>query len=90
MSRHCCADDAPAERPARRFYHAAAALLPGAGLLFLPKCPLCLAAWLAAATGLGIPLAAVAHLRTLLVIWIAAVGVTQAAALHRLPCLRRN
>ncbi len=90
MSRRCCAGEARPPGRARRFCRAAAALLPGAGLLLLPKCPLCLAAWLAAASGLGIPLAAAAHLRTFLAVWIAVVIAVEAVAWHRLHRLRRS
>jgi hypothetical protein len=57
---------------------AAASLLPGAALLLLPKCPLCLAAWLGLA-GIGVSAAAAAWMRCLIVlIWVVAVALVAA------------
>jgi len=68
----CCKGGRPSGRLARQLPGAAASLTPGAALLLLPKCPLCVAAWLTAATGIGIPLAAAAYIRGLIVVfWIA-------------------
>ena len=58
----------------------AASILPGALLILLPKCPLCLAAWLTVVTGIGVSAGAVAQVRGLiLAFWAAAVtfGVAQ-------------
>jgi hypothetical protein len=37
----------------------------------LPKCPLCIAAWLTLVTGVGIPVAAASHVRGLIAVcWV--------------------
>jgi hypothetical protein len=55
-----------------------AAAVPGALLVLLPKCPACLAAWIAVATGVSIPVAAAARLTaitaTLCVVSLAAIA----------------
>ena len=73
MTGHCC-EGGGRQRPlARRWAAAAASMLPGAVLLLLPKCQLCLVAWLTLATGIGIPVAAAGHVRGLIeVCWVAA------------------
>ena len=75
MIAQCCAGGRPSRHLARRLYGAAASILPGAVLVLLPKCPLCLAAWLTVATGIAVPAAAVAPVRGLIVVfWTAAVA----------------
>lgn len=41
-------------KPLRVVKHSAGWLIPGALLALLPKCPLCLAAWLSVVLGLGV------------------------------------
>jgi hypothetical protein len=45
----------------------AGGVLPGVLLLLVPKCPVCLALYLSAATGIGIPFATARYLRILLI-----------------------
>lgn len=81
MTAQCCTGGWRSRRLARRLSGFVAALLPGAALALLPKCPLCLVAWVALVTGVGFPIAAAARVRGLiLVFWVAAVAVT--AAIH--------
>jgi hypothetical protein len=53
---------------ARRCLDLAGWMAPGAILVLMPKCPACLAAYVAIATGVGLSLPAAANLRTALVI----------------------
>ena len=53
-------------RPARG---AAAFALPSIALALIPKCPMCIAAYLAISGGVGVSLSTAAHLRTALV-WL--------------------
>ena len=57
----CCTGGRRTRRLAR--LTGAGSVLPGAALLLLPKCPLCVALWLTAATGIGISAAAVVWLQ---------------------------
>jgi hypothetical protein len=59
-------------------------MLPGAVLVLLPKCPLCLAAWLTAIAGVGVSATAAAHLRGLIVaLSVAAVALAAARIFRR-------
>ena len=52
---------------ARRSFNVATRMVPIAILAALPKCPMCLAAYVALGTGIGISLAAATYLRCLLI-----------------------
>lgn len=85
MTGQCCTGEGPSRRLARRRAGAAASILPGALLVLLPKCPLCLAAWLTVVTGVGVSATAAAHVRGLIVVvWVVA------AALAAVQIIRRR
>jgi hypothetical protein len=74
-TRPCCqnktraGDDA--HRPASRLRRGgkiAGWIVPSATLALLPKCPVCVAAYVALATGIGISLPTATYLRTMLVV----------------------
>jgi hypothetical protein len=75
MPGRCCLGGPVAGRPARRLSNVAASILPGALLVLLPKCPLCLAAWLTALTGAAFTASSAVRARGMLVVfWVAAVA----------------
>jgi hypothetical protein len=74
-TRHCCqiktrAGDNPRRHVSgwRRIGEISSWLVPGAALAMLPKCPACVAAYVALATGIGISLPTATYLRTTLVV----------------------
>ena len=61
----CCRAETP---PPRRGLRIAGTVIPAAVLVLLPKCPACIAAYLAIGTGIGVTISTAAHLRTLLLV----------------------
>jgi len=87
MVAQCCTGGGPSRRLARRLSGAAASILPGAVLVLLPKCPLCLAAWLALVTGIGVSAAAAQCVRGLIVVfWVASVALATAQIIRGRVC----
>jgi hypothetical protein len=60
-----CCEGVPARAPARRGIDIAGTVVPTAILVLLPKCPACIVAYLAMATGVGVAVSTASHLRTL-------------------------
>src|SRR5215469_12775160 len=60
----CCAARPRHSEPRGRLGELAGWVGSAAGLALMPKCPACVAAYLALGTGVGISLSAAAHLRT--------------------------
>ena len=85
MTGRCCSAQGVRRRLARRVSKAAASILPGAVLILLPKCPLCLAAWLTVMTGVGFSAASAAWMRGMLVVFC-----VTAVALAAAPIVRRS
>ena len=85
----CCqrqtrADD-EARRPASRWRRSgemAGWIVPSVTLALLPKCPVCVAAYVALATGIGISLPVATYLRAMLV--VVCVGALVIVAVRRL------
>ncbi len=66
---HCCnVNSVIDEAKARRILNLAGLSVPGTLLVLLPKCPLCLAAYMAAVTGVGLSVSTAANIRMLILI----------------------
>jgi hypothetical protein len=71
MSRLCCRSSHAATKPRRgtsRWLDAVGWLLPATALALMPKCPMCMAAYVALFTGLGISLPVASVIRATLVV----------------------
>jgi hypothetical protein len=88
MVRQCCGDGRTWRRRAR-LSRAAASFLPGAVLVLLPKCPLCLAGWLTIVTGVGFSAAGAARVRAMLLVLCAAAVTLAVAPVFRRRTFRR-
>lgn len=92
MTGQCCVAGRAPHHLARRVSEATASILPAAFLILLPKCPLCLAAWLTVATGVSFSVAGAAWLRwSIVLLWVGSLGVAiwRRRFGHRLALLRR-
>ena len=79
MTTHDCCGGRP--RHASRLLEAAGWVVPSTLLALLPKCPLCLAAYVTLGTGIGLSATAAGYLRVLLV--VGCVGVIALLAARR-------
>ena len=89
MSDQCCGvvggdAETRATSLSRRFRSAAGWIVPGATLALLPKCPMCVAAYLAIGTGLGVSISTATWLRmALIIICVASLSYLAARALRK-------
>jgi hypothetical protein len=63
MKTNQCCGSSRTPRPGRRFIEVAEWILPSAILALIPKCPMCLAAYIALWTGIGLSFSAAIYLR---------------------------
>ena len=96
-AQECCQINARAgdsvRRPASRFRGGEMAgwIVPGVTLALLPKCPVCVAAYVVLATGIGISLPTATYLRTtLVVLCVASLAFVAARRLRILAGRRRR
>jgi hypothetical protein len=63
----CCVAQPSRRSALQRALQSASWIIPGSLLAVMPKCPLCLAGYIALGTGLGISATTATHLRTILI-----------------------
>ena len=89
---NCCEGPPPGDRRlplTRRCRGIAGWILPGAILALIPKCPLCIAAYIAFATGLGVSISTATYLRLSLIgICLASIAYLAAERLSRFRMTR--
>jgi hypothetical protein len=87
----CCHAATPRPGAVQRGLNLLQWLVPGTVLVLMPKCPVCLAAYIALGTGIGLSLPVAAYLRiALLVLCIASLSYLALRSLRRLCLTRRT
>jgi Flp pilus assembly protein TadB len=90
-SHRCCEDRTKPTTFIRRGVDAAGWIVPGATLALLPKCPACLAAYVALWTGIGLSVSAAAYVRgALLILSVAVLALVAATSVWRLAVNARR
>lgn len=91
MNTHACCGRTAAATPPRGFWkRASGSVLPGALLVLIPKCPMCIAAYVALATGMGISFSTAAYLRDgMLMLCVAALGYLVVRCFHGMASLKK-
>ena len=81
----------PQKRPSliTRGINAIRWMLPGAMLILIPKCPMCLAAYVALGTGIGLSVTTARYLRIALIVLCVA-SLTYMIVKRLLPYIRRS
>jgi Flp pilus assembly protein TadB len=83
----CCPESAPSSEappPVSRLHELARWIAPGAALAIVPKCPACIAAYIALATGVGVSMTTAAHIRiALIAVCVSALAFAAARRLTR-------
>jgi hypothetical protein len=94
-ARHCCKNQTrPGDNPRRpasglrRGGELAGWIVPGVAVALVPKCPVCVAAYVAFATGIGISLPTAGYLRAMLLTvcvasWVYVIGKRLRGFIHR-------
>lgn len=92
MTGQCCAGEDRSHGLTRRLPGTAASILPGVLLVLLPKCPLCLAAWLSlAAGGIAISATSAEQIRwAIAVLWVATIALAGVQIIRRRAFQRRG
>lgn len=84
MSKPGCCEEASTPKRVRRRLDVAGYVVPSAILVLLPKCPACIAAYLAMGAGIGVTLSTAATLRAiLLILCVASLAFVTARTIRR-------